>query len=645
MRYWLCCFVLLAWTSSSRADEPRLTPLKYQNPGLTVDLGVGLWAFPLPMDFDGDGDLDLVVSCPDKPYNGTYFFENPSDGKEKFPVFRPGVKIGPGHHHIRVSYVEGRPRVLAPGREFSEFLASRFEAPRLVRIDTSFTQGRKTRANQGHLVDYNGDGILDVLIGLGDWTEYGWDDAWDEQGVWKNGPLRGRLYVALGQGNNADDGFEKPFEIALADGAPLEVYGWPSPNLADWDGDGDLDILCGEFLDSFTYFENVGTRSEPVYSPGRKLTHDGDVLRMDLQMIVPTAIDWDGDGDLDLIVGDEDGRVALVENTGKLIENTPAFLPPRYFQQQADDLKFGALATPFAFDWDGDGDEDLLCGNTAGHIGFFENLGVGEDGLPRWAAPKLIDSGGEPFRILAGPNGSIQGPCEAKWGYTTLYVADWDADGLPDILINSIWGRVQWLRNEGTRTAPRLAPPQPIDVAWSGKTPKPEWTWWEPVGNELATQWRTTPCAVDWNGDGLVDLVMLDHEGYLAFYRRERNDGALRLLPGERLFVDEQGAPLRLNDKRAGGSGRRKLAIVDWDGDGRLDVLLNGSNADWLRNEGERDGRVLLRNLGPLDPQPLSGHTTSPTTVDWNRDGIPDLIVGSESGYLYYMANPRSAAP
>lgn len=51
-------------------------PLKYNHPGLTVDLGVGLWAWPMPMDWDQDGDLDLIVSSPDTPYNGTYFFEN-----------------------------------------------------------------------------------------------------------------------------------------------------------------------------------------------------------------------------------------------------------------------------------------------------------------------------------------------------------------------------------------------------------------------------------------------------------------------------------------------------------------------------------------------------------------------------------------
>ncbi|MEZ5431658.1 MAG: hypothetical protein R3F31_10875 [Verrucomicrobiales bacterium] len=62
----LCLPSAMVWS----ADLERLP---YNHPGLTVDLGVGLWAWPLPMDYDGDGDLDLVVSCPDKPYNGTYF--------------------------------------------------------------------------------------------------------------------------------------------------------------------------------------------------------------------------------------------------------------------------------------------------------------------------------------------------------------------------------------------------------------------------------------------------------------------------------------------------------------------------------------------------------------------------------------------
>ena len=143
-------------------------------------------------------------------------------------------------------------------------------------------------------------------------------------------------------------------------------------------------------------------------------------------MITPTAVDWDADGDLDLVVGDEDGRVALIENTGKLdAHQIPLFKNPVYFQQQADTLKYGALATPFAYDWDHDGDEDILCGNTAGQIGWFENLGTNDNGDIMWSAPNHLkiknqshrnanDSEWPQFRIVAGQNGSIQGPCEAK---------------------------------------------------------------------------------------------------------------------------------------------------------------------------------------------------------------------------------------
>ncbi|HSG71458.1 MAG TPA: VCBS repeat-containing protein, partial [Planctomycetaceae bacterium] len=434
--------------------------------------------------------------------------------------------------------------------------------------------------------------------------------------------------------------YDKPRKVT-AGGKPVDVFGWPSPNFADFDEDGDLDLICGEFLDGFTYFQNVGTRTKPKYAAGRRLVRNGKPLTMDLQMIVPTAIDWTGDGHLDLIVGDEDGRVALIENTGKFSDGAPQFLEPKYFQQEAEFVKFGALATPFGVDWDGDGDEDILCGNTAGYIGFIENLGGGES--PRWAKPRNLEAGGEVFRILAGPNGSIQGPCESKWGYTTISVADWNHDGLPDILFNSIWGRVEWLENIGTRTNPKLAKPQPIEVEWDGPTPKPEWTWWNPEGKELVTQWRTTPFAVDWNDNGLTDLVMLDTEGYLALFERVQQGDRVVLMPGKQIFVDLEGNPLQLNPKRAGGSGRRKFEIVDWDGDGLQDLLVNGTNADLWLNRSERDGRVIFEEQGPLDERKLAGHTSSPTTVDWNQDGIPDLLIGAEDGYLYHVKNPRAS--
>ena len=627
--------LLLNSNLPAQSSNWKLLPLEYNNPGLKVDLGVGLWAWPLPMDYDGDGDTDLLVSCPDKPSNGVYYFENPTqDPAEKMPVFRPGVHLGRTSHNVQVSYVDGQARILRTNVEYlRDTKTGVFDFKNGKQIyPTGNVHSQRVRGNMWRYVDYDGDGDQDLVVGAGDWTEYGWDHAYDSHGRWRNGRLRGYVYLITNDSSDAEPQYSDTPRRLQAAGGDIDVYGWPSPNFADFDEDGDLDLLCGEFLDGFTYFENVGSRTSPNYAAGRKLMDDsGQPLVMDLQMITPTAFDWDNDGDFDLIVGDEDGRVALVEHTGEFRGSQPVFKAPQYFQQEADTLKFGALATPYAADWDGDGDEDILCGNTAGYIGFFENLGSADNGLPKWAAPQLLNVLAEdasqqdrPFRVLAGPNGSIQGPCEAKWGYTTLSVADWDGDDDPDIIYNSILSRVGVLQNHNGRLTT-------TSIQTDLKEAPPQWYWWQTLSDSALTQWRTTPVATDFDADGKLDLVMLDQEGFLTL--RSAGQSA------QRVFIDENNSPLQLNSKSCGGSGRVKLDVVDWDGDSRPDVIVNSQNALWYRNCEDRDGKIVLKKIGNLAKRNVAGHTSSPAACDFNKDGRPDLLVGAENGRLYYAAH------
>jgi len=627
-------FVLVSFAVWGEGEESALERVRYNNDGLVVDLGVGLWGHAFPVDFAGSGHVDLLAASPDVPANGIYLFTRESQD-DPLAVFAPGRKLDKVMRNLSCSYVDGTWLLADSENTYPDFAKTLFSNPVPIPLKEEIYAGRD---NQRRFCDYDGDGLQDLILGISDWRDYGWDNAFNEKGEWTHGPLHGYVYVARNKGTNAAPEYEPVFKVE-AGGKPIDVFGAPSPSFADYDGDGDLDLVCGEFLDKLTYFENTGTRREPRYAEGRYLAHDGETIRMELEMLQVVAFDWDNDAYTDLIVAQEDGRATFVKNTGKIVDGMPDFLPPVFFRQRSEYLKVGALATPFSVDWDNDGDEDLIVGDTAGYLNFVENLGGGAQ--PRWAAPVRLKAGGEVVRIQAGPNGSIQGPAEAKWGYTVCNVADWDHDGLKDILANSIWGEVIWYRNAGTDRAPVLEQARHVEVEWQGSTPKPAWCWWAPKGKQLVTQWRTTPAVIDWNRDGLNDLVMLDTEGYLAFFERSKTAQGLGLLPGRRVFQDDQGNPLRLNDKTAGKSGRRKFTFADWDLDGKKDILLDGKNIDFLRNIGDGPLPAKFRNEGPLDTLKLAGHDTCPTIVDWNNDAIPDLLIGAEDGFFYFLKNPN----
>ena len=667
---WLVAAILIA-ASASGADAARFdyTPLAYNNPDAYPPAKVGLIGSAIAFDWDGDGDRDIVIGCGGiKTWFGLWLFENPSapGSKEVFPVFKPGRKVGDGQRNLFAkTYPDGRVMITRQNMRIDDFRKTGWHMQPFKGLEHNLRHANYwLEGNVWTMVDYDGDGREDIVAGVGDRKPYGWDNAYNGNGVWTNGNFRGMFYLVRNQSTAPqEEKWGAPEPILLEDNSLMEVNGSAIPMFHDWDGDGDLDVIASDFADGFTYFENVGTRTNPIYTAGRILRDSkGGRLHGDSCITAGcSAIDWDNDGLMDFMFSQETACAEVCLNTGKLHNGMPVFRSPVYLRAEADKVHCGILVTPAGVDWDGDGDCDIITGNSAGYIAFIENLSGPGVASPKWAEPKYLSCrpfdasrsaaslGGmvsaSPIRILAGYSGSIQGPAEAKFGYTCLSVADWNGDGLPDIMVNSIWGKPLVFLNIGTRTKPTLDAKIGVEVEWDGPQPELGYGWYKPQKmdkpKELITQWRTTPVMFDMNRDGLMDLVMLDQEGYLAFFERARRaDGTLFLKHPRRAFTcGPKRTLLRPNNRRGGGSGRRKLSIGDWDGDGMADIILDGRNSKFYRQIEKKDG-VWHFDVGvDMSDQKLNNHSTSPAFVDFDNDGIPEMLLGCEDGFFYHLKN------
>lgn len=191
--------------------------------------------------------------------------------------------------------------------------------------------------------DLDLDGDLDAMVGNSD----------------------GKLLYYENTGNATNPCFEcpeiNPFGLTC-------VGGYVTPTLADLDSDGDLDLVVGNYDGDTVYYENVGNAivpsfAEPVINPFG-LSNIGYGSN-------PSFADLDGDGDLDVIVGNGDGNIYYFENIGNAIEPVFAFSVENAFGL----INVCGLATPTFADLDGDGDLDAIIGNVDGNTYYFENIG------------------------------------------------------------------------------------------------------------------------------------------------------------------------------------------------------------------------------------------------------------------------------
>lgn len=609
-----------------RALEPAMIGtgdrMTYGRKDVRGRLSGGLNSYPVPVDIDSDGDLDIIVGSTDRPYNGIFLFNNL--GSNAAPLFDRAEWLGPGKPNLVAAEFngDGKTDLVVSGGYYSDVRANRLSKFVPVDLARSYHVGRD---DLWYPVDWDRDGKIDVLVGVSDWREYGWDDAFNTRGEWTRGDVHGFVYFHRNRGTNGKPSYAAPVKIEAA-GRPIDLRGSPAPNPVDWIGDGRLSVIGGDFVDSITLFRDRGRGLEA----GVKLTAGGSPIRVDLCMNQPRVVSWHADGRPSLLVGEEGGWVSLIENTAPR-GSEPIFAAPQYLEQIDPFLKSVSLPRPVAVDWNGDAKLDLIVGNSSGYLHFFENTGVKT--APAFTDRGNLTAGGKTIRVIAGPNGSVQGPIEEKWGYSNPSVADWDVDGRLDILVNDIWGKVVWYRNAGGS----LETARDIEVEWESEPLKPDWVWWKPAAKQLVTQWRTTPKVADWNRDGLPDLVMLDYRGYLALYRRVRagDNSSYRLRNGSSLKQTGDFC-FSAGDAPAPAS-RRKVDIVDWDNDGDLDLITDTPDgAGWYENIGNQD-RPVMQWRGELLARKLSGHNPTPNAADWNGDGRLDLIVGAEDGHLYYF--------
>ncbi|MBP7704292.1 MAG: VCBS repeat-containing protein [Caulobacter sp.] len=195
--------------------------------------------------------------------------------------------------------------------------------------------------------DLDGDGDLDMIVGTGTVFRYYRND----------GTAQAPLFVE-------QTGVANPLNGMTGGGAD-----YARPVLIDFDGDGDLDVVAGFGDGTMRYYRNDGTSAAPTFSKATGAANPFGAITLGTQL-APALLDADNDGDLDLVLGRQNGRTSYYENTPDgFIARTGAANPfPTRMTPNT--------ATPTVGDIDGDGDLDLLFQTAVGFI-IYENNGHG----------------------------------------------------------------------------------------------------------------------------------------------------------------------------------------------------------------------------------------------------------------------------
>ena len=266
----------------------------------------------------------------------------------------------------------------------------------------------------------------------------------------------------------------------------------------------------------------------------------------------------------------------------------------------------GEQSAPAFADLDGDGDPDLITGNGAGSIGYYENTGTP-------AHPEFTERTG-----VANPLESVR-----LSGYSTPAIADLDDDGDPDLVIGSLNGTVAYLENTGTPTQPEFS-------RRAGTL--------NPLDGVKASAYFSVPDLADLDGDGDHDLVIGNADGTLDYFE---NTGT----SARPAFTQRTGVTDPLNSVSVDGYSAPASADLDGDGDLDIVVLDRHGAVSYFENNGTPASPDYARVEGAANPlsRVNSDAGAPPGIVDLDSDGDLDFIAGNGAGEIVFYNNTGTA--
>lgn len=270
-----------------------------------------------------------------------------------------------------------------------------------------------------------------------------------------------------------------------------------TPSFVDMNGDKLPDLVTADGMGYARAYINSGTPTEPkftvgeiipVYLPRAAKDERWERVGWTWHHGYPkmTVFDWSRRGTPDLIFGNYTGDIVKLPNTGS--PTAPAFAQPDKYAKIRIPISvkrpWGNLFAPYVIDWNKDGKLDLLIGEgsySANAVYLLLNQSSGSE-------PKFVEE--QRYYLCYGDGRESLVPT----------VADWNGDGLPDVLVGDRRGTVAVHLNK-PNWKPGDELPLSTMVSFGSL---------QNLGGPIA------PCAADFNGDGLFDLIIGKANGRVA---------------------------------------------------------------------------------------------------------------------------------